>query len=139
MLEYILKLYRDEAIAINNIPVLEMIFSKPDDIKKKAQRLKRNINALGLPLEDLKIVQTTAKTGGGALPLLDLPSYGVALKIKDLSPQGLHERLRKANPPIIAIAEEDYLVFDARCLFDQDLNIIPEILKQICNELGFTS
>lgn len=138
-LEYILKLYRDENLAITTIPVLQMILSKPAHLKKKAQKLMQKISALRLPLEELKIVPTKAKTGGGALPLLDLPSYGVALKVKGLSPQGLHEKLRRADPPIIAMAEDDALILDVKCLFDQDLREIPVILKQICDELGSTS
>ncbi len=137
-LEAVLNLYRDEELAISSIPVLQMIFSKPAELKKKAQRLLKRISPLGLPIEEVKIVPTIAKTGGGALPLLDLPSYGVAIRIKGFSPQALQERLRKTEPPVIAIAEGDFLIFDVKCLFEQDLKEIPEILKQIKDELGST-
>lgn len=137
-LEAVLNLYRDEDLAISSIPVLQMIFAKPTELKRKAQRVLKGISALGLPIEELKIVPTIAKTGGGALPLLDLPSYGVALRIKGFSPQRLQERLRKTEPPVIATAEENYLIFDVRCLFEQDLKEIPETLNQIKDELGST-
>lgn len=138
-LEATLKLYRDENLAIENIPVLKMILSKPEEIKKKAQRLLRDLRELNLPKTKVSLVSTVAKTGGGALPLLDIPSYGVALEIEGISPQEIQKNLRENNPPIIAIAEEKAIVFDVRTLFDEEIPIIKKAIKSLTDALKLAS
>ncbi|MEZ0343387.1 MAG: L-seryl-tRNA(Sec) selenium transferase [Caldimicrobium sp.] len=137
-LEATLKLYRDENLAIEHIPVLKMILSKPEEIKKKAQKLLRYLRDLNLPKTRVYLVSTVAKTGGGALPLLDIPSYGVALEIEGISPQEIQKYLRENDPPIIAIAEENAIVFDVRTLFDEEFSLIKEALKNLKDAFELT-
>lgn len=134
-LEMTLRLYRDEKIAIEHIPVLKMILTKPEELKKRAQKLYRSLNFITTFGFEIKLVPTTSKTGGGALPLLDLPSFGVAIKAKYFSLQDLQEKLRNFSPPIIAMAEEDNLVFDVRCLFEEDLAYIKKFFLHLKDEL----
>ncbi|MFN3921541.1 MAG: L-seryl-tRNA(Sec) selenium transferase [Caldimicrobium sp.] len=134
-LEMTLRLYRDEELAIEQIPVLKMILTKPETLKKKAQKLYKSLSFIKSFDFELKIVPTISKTGGGALPLLDLPSYGLAIKTKHLSSQALQEKLRKFSPPIIALVEEDSLVFDVRCLFEEDLAHIKNFFLHLKDEL----
>jgi len=137
-LEATLRLYRDETLAIENIPVLKMILTKPEVIKKRAQRLLRQLKSLHLPKAKLGIVKTVAKTGGGALPLLDIPSFGVFLEIEGVSPQVLQKKLREKEPPIIVITENSAIVFDVRTLFDEDFPEIKKALLELKDELGLT-
>ncbi len=134
----ILNLYRDEKLALENIPVLRMIFIPKATLLNRAKRLLRRIKSR-LPKADTKIVRTLSKTGGGALPVLDLPSYGVAFKLKGVSPQTLQEKLRKSEPPVIAISEEDWIILDVRTLFEEDIKILPRILESLSYEFFKTS
>ncbi|MGC9108937.1 MAG: L-seryl-tRNA(Sec) selenium transferase [Caldimicrobium sp.] len=138
-LEATLKLYRDENLAIEKIPVLKMILTKKETLKRKANRLFKAIKELNLPKAKVYLIPTVAKTGGGALPLLNIPSYGVALEIEGVSPQELQKKLRKNEPPIIAITEEKAIVFEVRTLFDEDIPIIKEALQRLKDALPITS
>ncbi len=134
-LEATLKLYRDENLAIESIPVLRMILTPAEEVKKIAQKLLRHLRDLNIPGAKIKLLSTTAKTGGGALPLLDIPSYGVSLEIEGISPQEIQKKLRENEPPIIAIAEEKSLVFEARTLFYEDIPKIKEALLRLKDAL----
>ncbi|MCS7149587.1 MAG: L-seryl-tRNA(Sec) selenium transferase [Caldimicrobium sp.] len=137
-LEGTLRLYRDESIAIQAIPVLNMMLCPVEKIKRRAQRLARELKNTS-PSFQVKLIKTYAKTGGGALPLLDIPSYGVALKIEGVSPQILSEKLRMADPPILGITMDDFLVLDGRTLFDEDLQYIKTAFMKLRDELGLPS
>lgn len=134
-LEATLRLYRDETLAIEHIPVLKMILASKDDLKKKAKRLLIPLKRLGLKTFEFKVLESTGKTGGGALPLLDLPSFVVGVSSKRFSPQVLQEILRKNDPPIIARIENDLLILDPRCLFEEDYREIVRAFKRIEDEV----
>lgn len=138
-LEATLKLYRDEKLAIEKIPVLKMILAPPHEIKKKAQYLLKVLKFLTNYGFELKIIPTIGKTGGGSLPLQDIPSFGVAIKSKNFSPQTLQEYMRNFCPPIIALVEEDNLVLDVRCLFPEDFKEIKKFFIKLKDELTQTS
>ncbi len=138
-LEATLKLYRDENLAIEKIPVLKMILAKPEAIKRKANKLLRALKDLNIPRAKFYLVQTVSKTGGGALPQLDIPSYGVALEIENIPPQEIQKALRENDPPIIAITEERAIVFDVRTLFDEEIPLIKEAIKRLKDAFALTS
>lgn len=125
-LEATLRLYRDETLAIEHIPTLKMILTPKEKLKKSCLKLVRQLKKIGLQGFTFKVIESSGKTGGGSLPLLDLPSFVVGVYSEKFSPQRLQEFLRKNNPPIITRIEEDFLVIDPRCLFPEDY---PEILR----------
>ncbi|WP_028840585.1 L-seryl-tRNA(Sec) selenium transferase [Thermodesulfobacterium hveragerdense] len=125
-LEATLRLYRDETLAIEHIPTLKMILTPKEKLKKASLKLFRQLKKIDLQGFTFKVIESSGKTGGGSLPLLDLPSFVVGIYSEKFSPQRLQEFLRKNNPPIITRIEEDFLVIDPRCLFPEDY---PEILR----------
>ncbi len=133
-LEATLRLYRDEKLAVEYIPVLKMILKSIDELKKSARKLVKSLKKLGLSQIEVKLVKTVGKTGGGALPSLELISYGVGLYSKTFSPQKLQKFLRENTPPIIARIEEDLLIIDVRCLFEEDYKEILNAFKKLKDE-----
>ncbi|MCS7278455.1 MAG: L-seryl-tRNA(Sec) selenium transferase [Thermodesulfobacteriaceae bacterium] len=133
-LEATLRLYRDENLAIKYIPVLSFILAPKEKLKKKAQKLYRLLKGLNLNEIEFKIVETIGKTGGGALPTLELPSYSVIAYSSKLSPSQLQKYLRAHKIPIITRIEEDKMVLDVRCLFDEDLEEIKRAFQNLKNE-----
>lgn len=128
-LEATLRIYRDEKLAIEYIPVLKMILTSKEKLRKKANYLRKKLEELKLDKFKFEIIETVNKTGGGALPTLDLPSYAIAI-YSSLSPQSIQKFLRENDPPIITRIEEDKILIDVRCLFDEDYSeIIKAFLK----------
>jgi L-seryl-tRNA(Ser) seleniumtransferase len=134
-LEATLRLYRCEELAIKKIPILRMILKSEAELKREAQRLKRVISRQWLKSISCKIFRTSGKTGGGALPKLELPSYAVGLYCEK-PPQWIQERLRARNIPIIGRIEEDAFLLDVRCLFPEDYPEIAKAVKELDHELS---
>ena len=74
------------------------------------------IAAAGL---DARVVDATAKVGGGALPLLELEGPVCAVDPGPLGVDELARRLRTGDPPVVARAREGWLLLDPRTLDDE--------------------
>lgn len=136
-LEATLRLYRDKILAIEHIPVLKMILMPKEKLYKKANYLLKKLKKLKLKDFNFKIVETINKTGGGALPTLDLTSYAVAVESK-FSAHTIQKLLRENDPPIITRIEEDRVLIDVRCLFDEDYKEIVQAFKNFENNEKLT-
>jgi len=123
-LETTLRLYRDEDQVIHRIPTLRMLTADINDLTNKAATLADNLSAIGGSRIEIKLVELSSKAGGGALPLLELPSRCLRIKVHGLSANKLEKHLRQNEPPIIGRIENDAYVIDPRTLLDDDLPII---------------
>src|SRR3954467_10689167 len=86
-LEATLALYRDPERARREVPVLAMLTADDQRLRARADRLAQGAG---------EVMDGTAKVGGGALPLLELPGPVVAV---DGPPDALAARLRLPGPP----------------------------------------
>jgi L-seryl-tRNA(Ser) seleniumtransferase len=77
------------------------------------------------------IVELSSKAGGGALPLLELPSKCLRIQIEGLSANTLAINMRKNSPPIIGRIEDDAFIIDPRTLQDDDLPIIESAFEHV--------
>ena len=130
-LESTLRLYRDEEKAVRTIPTLRMLTDSLDTITKKARRLKRRLVKIGQPRLKIEFLNLSSKAGGGSLPLLDLPSKCLGIKIDGLSVNAIERKLRAGSPPIIGRIEDDYYVIDPRTLLDEDLVTIEHAFDRL--------
>jgi L-seryl-tRNA(Ser) seleniumtransferase len=110
-LEATLRLYRDPERARREIPVLAMLGESPPE---RAARLAALV-------EGAEVVESVARVGGGALPLLELPGPAVALP--DPSPDALAAALRAGDPPVIGRIESGRLLLDTRTLADDEVSL----------------
>ena len=72
----------------------------------------------------IRLIERSSKTGGGALPLMELPSLCVGIQMKSVSPNALEKRMRENDPPIIGRIESDMFVMDPRTIGEDELSII---------------
>jgi L-seryl-tRNA(Ser) seleniumtransferase len=111
-LEATLELYRNPAQALAQIPVLRSLAEPAERVRERAERLCRRLGG--------ELTETTAKVGGGALPLLELDSFACALEGGD----ELAARLREGDPPVIGRVQEGRVLLDCRTLGDEDCDLI---------------
>ena len=112
-----------------DIPVVRMLTEGEEILKKRAKRLLRLLrNVEGLETE---ILRDIARPGGGSLPELELPTYCVAVKHRDLSVEEISKRLRSTDPPVIGRIKEDKLLLDMRTVFDRELKEIEKAIISI--------
>ena len=134
-LETILRFYRDEEIAVCSIPTLRMLTMGIEEIEKRASALNNCLKQIGDSRLSISFAALSSKAGGGALPLLELPSKCLTIQIRQLSANALARYLRENNPPIIGRIDNDAFIVDPRTLQDDDLPIIctaiEDILKRV--------
>jgi len=133
-LEATLHLYRDETQAISSIPTLRMLTLPPTLISKKARRLQNRLKKLGSDRLKTVLIKGSSRVGGGALPLQELPTKCVGVRIEGLSANHIERIMREATPPIIGRIENDLFVMDVRTVQDEELAIIASTFKKIVAE-----
>jgi L-seryl-tRNA(Ser) seleniumtransferase len=110
-----LALYRDPELARAELPVLAMLDVAPDDLEARARRLANGCGG--------EVVASTAKVGGGALPLLELPGPAVAIDV------ALAEPLRVGDPPVTGRISEGRLLLDVRTLTDDEADLAAAAVR----------
>ncbi len=130
-LEATVCLYRDEAKAVHRIPTLRMLTMDINEIEQRASKLKDNLKEIDASRLRIDIVELSSKTGGGALPLLELPSKCLRIQIEGLSVNTLEINMRKNSPPVIGRIEDDAFIIDPRTLQDDDLPIIESAFEHV--------
>jgi L-seryl-tRNA(Ser) seleniumtransferase len=112
-LEATLRLYREPARARAEIPVLRMLETEPEMLKRRAQRLVERLGGSGAGAE---VVDSSCMVGGGALPLLELEGPAVAVATGGLDVQEVAARLRLGDPALIARVRRGRLLLEVRTL-----------------------
>src|SRR5205085_3296845 len=103
-LEGTLALYAE---APDRIPVLRMLTEPAERVRARAERLAAAVGG--------EVEETTARVGGGALPLAELPSFACALE------EALAAPLRTGEPPVVAVVRDGRTLLDCRTLTDVEL------------------
>ncbi|WP_371375675.1 L-seryl-tRNA(Sec) selenium transferase [Sporomusa aerivorans] len=116
---------------VRDIPVLAMLFAAEEELKARAGRLQALVIKDGRLSIAAEIIEVSSPAGGGALPAAALRGYGVAICVSGISAGSLESLLRQRQVPIIARVQADRLVFDVRCLSDNDLEEIAAALLAI--------
>jgi L-seryl-tRNA(Ser) seleniumtransferase len=92
----------------DEVPVLRMLREPAEVVRARAERLAEIVAG--------DVEETVARAGGGALPLAELSSYACAVE------EGLVERLRAGEPPVIGIVRDGRLLLDCRTLAESELD-----------------
>lgn len=130
-LEETLRLYLDPARAVKEIPTLNMILASFPELKKKAEKLAKKIKEKVGNECSVEVIKDISRVGGGALPLEELPAAVVALSAKNLSASQLENKLRAANPPVIARVRDDMVLLDVRTIQSEEMGEIAGILAML--------
>jgi L-seryl-tRNA(Ser) seleniumtransferase len=133
-LEATLRLYLNEAEAVAGIPTLRMLTMPLAEADRLAKSLTRTIKRRWPGRFKVAIQDHVSRSGGGALPMVPIPSRALSLELPPLAPHQLEERLRAATPPVITRLEHDRLLLDVRTILPEDypmlLNVLDSLLMQ---------
>ena len=116
-LQATLRLYRDPDRARREIPVLSMLSASEDELQARAERI--------AVVPQASVTRSTAKVGGGALPLLELEGPVVAV------PEQWAVQLRLYDPPIVGRVREGQLLLDPRTLTDSEADEVAAALRAL--------
>ncbi len=120
-----LAIYRDPERAIEEVPVLSMLSCGVDVLRARAQLLAQASGG--------NVVESVAKVGGGALPLLELCGPAVALTDPCGDAQALARSLRSGEPALLARICDGQVLIDPRTLLEDEVGLAVEVLARICS------
>ncbi|MFN3649935.1 MAG: L-seryl-tRNA(Sec) selenium transferase [Armatimonadota bacterium] len=118
-IEATLRLYRDEAKAMREIPTLAALSLSAEALRARAERL---ASLLGGVEAVISLEPGISQVGGGALPGEELPTTLVCLFSESVSAGELSRRLRVGEPSVWARVQRDRLVLDPRTIRDEELD-----------------
>ena len=132
-LEATLRLYLDPALALERVPTLRMICMSADELRGRARKLAKVLGKHlsghpGFAGGDISVRSGASRTGGGAFPERDLPTWLVCLR--GWSPDALREALLQVDPPLVGRVEDDALCLDPRTLDDDEFPLVADALRQ---------
>ncbi|RLC28245.1 MAG: L-seryl-tRNA(Sec) selenium transferase [Deltaproteobacteria bacterium] len=128
-LESTLRLYRDEEKAIKAIPTLYLLTCPIGDIEKKAIQLKETLDQLNNQRLTVTLVDSVSKAGGGSLPLSELPTKCIGIRISKKNAGDIEKIMRGNDPPIIGRIEDDIFLMDMRTVAAEELTEIANALQ----------
>ena len=139
--------FRLDKLALSTLEALLRLYWDPEQVPEQLltpHLLERTPDAIRTVAEDvLSALQPqapwsvsaqpmTSLTGGGALPELQLPSWGLVLRHKTRSAQALQEQLRQHRPvPVIGRVVEEALWLDFRTLLPGEAPELQACLQHL--------
>lgn len=119
--------------AEENVPTVRDIFVGTAEVKARAERFIDFMEEAS-PGFDCKLARDKSEIGGGAMPGVLLPTYGVMLSHEGFSSQALADSLRLSDPPVITRMKDAHVFIDFRTVSDDEMETLIGALRQIDNE-----
>jgi len=121
-LEATLRLYREPARALREIPTLAMLSADQVTLRKRAETLAAELTGNGVVVA---AVELSSVVGGGTFPEVELPSYGLRVQSAAGGADGLARAARSALPPLVGRVEDQAFLIDLRTVLDwQDTEVV---------------
>ncbi|MGD9231303.1 MAG: L-seryl-tRNA(Sec) selenium transferase [Desulfobacterales bacterium] len=134
-LESTLRHYRNIDREIDSIPTLRMITLPFGHTETRAKELAKLLENTGDPRMSVYLIDVFSRPGGGAFPLLKLPSKGVGVKVQGISANAVEKEMRSNEIPIIGRIEEDRFIMDLRTIQDDELPIIKKAFDNMLRKV----
>ncbi|HKH94495.1 MAG TPA: L-seryl-tRNA(Sec) selenium transferase [Gemmatimonadaceae bacterium] len=121
-LEATLALYREPARALREIPTLALLAATPDDLRARADALRRTLADERIAAET---VSSAGSVGAGAFPDAELPGAAVAL---DGEAERWARRLRAGALAVVGRVHDGRFQLDLRAVPERDL---PDLARAV--------
>jgi L-seryl-tRNA(Ser) seleniumtransferase len=130
-LEGTLRLYRDEREALVQIPALRMLTRTLSELRLLGQTLLRRLRRVLPGTVRLSLEIGSSRVGGGALPLLELPTALIAVEMDGVPPHQLEVRLRTGSIPVLGRISRNRFLLDLRTILDADIPLLIKALRSL--------
>jgi len=128
-------LYAYEAgTAIHTLPALRVLTEPLAAVRRRARRLLTRLPPVPRSLLGATLVEERAQVGGGAFPLVELPTAAVALAGRSV--QELDKALRAGQPPVVARVQENRLLLDCRTVQNSEVPLVARALTRLAERLS---
>ncbi|NOY12426.1 MAG: L-seryl-tRNA(Sec) selenium transferase [Deltaproteobacteria bacterium] len=126
-LETTLRLYLQPDQAVEQLPLLQMFNTGPEQQQQRCQRLLERLQAEKLPVS-LTLVEDFSRVGGGSMPLAELPDWGVTISLSRGSVDSLARRLRSFVPAVVPRVQNDSLLINLRAVAEAEEALLAQLL-----------
>ncbi len=130
-LEATLRLYRAPHDPMADVPVLALLAQPLAVVEGRAQAMVQALLARGVAAAEVEVVESTAQIGAGALPLEDLRSWAVALRLDGLDAEACAHALRCVATPVIGRIHRGRVWLDMRTVRDDQMAALAEACAQV--------
>jgi L-seryl-tRNA(Ser) seleniumtransferase len=130
-LEATMKLYLNRGKALAEIRSLKALTEPSSGVAKRGKRLLDLLRKMGLEGWTFSLKEGLSMAGGGALPLIEIPTVLISIRSTRLSASRLDERFRSLDMPIVARISEEEILFDLRTIDAEEFPWIRSGLKKI--------
>lgn len=131
-LETTLRLYLNEDRALQEVPVLRMLGTPLEELRRRAEALADQLKQVpGLKAEAKEDV---AFVGGGSLPDQTMPTWIVEVQAEKVSDAELAQRLRTGEPAVLARVRDGKLVLDVRTIFEDQAPALLEAVRRVLSQ-----
>ena len=132
-LEAVLSLYRLPPDELTHaLPVLAMLRATIETLEARAQKLRSLLPEAACRALRLKVVESLAQAGSGALPLAGIPSRAVALQPDAARVEQLGRQLRRQG--VVGRIARDHLLLDMRTVHDDEVEWIAQALIRVASQ-----
>ena len=133
-LEATLGLYHDPAVALREIPVLAMLTLGLEDLTRRAEQLREQIQSALGGLSRPEVISGQSAVGGGSFPEAALPTALVAVDPGPIGAPALALRLRLGTPAVLARIQDQHVLFDPRTLSEGELGRVADAVARALRE-----
>ncbi len=134
-LEETLRIYLDERRAKRLIPTLRMLTMTADSLSSLGRSAVRRIRRSVPARVRVSLVDGFSQVGGGAQPLLELPTKLLSLTCEGISSGDLEKRLREFTTPVLGRVRREAFLLDMRTIQDSDLPLIISALQAVAERV----
>lgn len=130
-LEATLRLYGNEDRALREVPVLRMLGTPLEELRRRAEALAERLRGIA-GLSTVKTAEDIAYVGGGSLPDQAIKSWVVEMETDSLGDAELARRLRLGAPAVMARLRDGKVTLDLRTIFiSQEAALIEAVQKAV--------
>jgi L-seryl-tRNA(Ser) seleniumtransferase len=123
-----LRLYTPPNDPRARVPVLRMLSEPAAAVGVRAAELLERIARI--PGGEVDIVDDVSYAGGGALPMLEIPTRVVRLSAPTISASELAHRLRRGRRPVVGRISRGALCFDMRTIDSSDVPDLADMVNE---------
>lgn len=137
LLEQTFKAYLDDESVFEKIPTLRMLSADYQTLCDRAKELIEIFDSIEDGrgrLFEVELIDGFSEVGGGSLPMTRLKTKLVSVKPVFFSETEFLRGLREFSIPIIARAQGERVLFDPRCILEDEYAIIESALLEIIKE-----
>jgi L-seryl-tRNA(Ser) seleniumtransferase len=134
-LEATLRLYLNEAQALQQVPGLRMLGTPLSQLRQRAEALAVKLRALP-GIAEVKVSEDVAYVGGGSLPDQAMKTSVLEVEAERVSDADLAYRLRTGDPAVVGRLRDEKLVLDLRTVFPHQEAAVLEALARATGQPG---